>query len=126
MAIPLRHIDASSSRAQRRSRSIDSETSAILAYALGKHVEEDDQLSDIDSNFTRGDMEDDETFFKENDPLNSDYDTPPQKKVQSPESVALIDMPLYSPLTNSRNRGGSACISILLWELCCCSGLVRW
>lgn len=90
MAIPLRYIDGSSSKAQRRSRSIDSETSAILAYALGKHVEEDDQLSDLDSNFTRGDNEDEETFFKENDPLNSDYDTPPQKKVHSP-SVTCVD-----------------------------------
>ncbi len=126
MAIPLRHIDGSSSKAQRRSRSIDSETSAILAYALGKHVEEDDQLSDLDSNFTRGDNEDDETFFKENDPLNSDYDTPPQKKVHSPQSLALIDLPLYSPLTNFRNRGDSAYISFLLWEFCCYSGLARW
>ena len=82
MAIPLRNFDIPSSKRHRKTDSIDSETSAILAYALGKHVDiDDDQHSDLDSNFTRGDNEDEETFFKENDPLNSDYEIAPQKKV---------------------------------------------
>jgi hypothetical protein len=120
MAIPLRHIDGSGSKAQRRSKSIDSEMSARLAYALGKHVDLDDQLSDVDSAFTHSDNEDDEAFLKENDPLNSDYDTPPQQKVHCP-STPCVDShaTVCGPLTDCRNRGGSACISILLWGLCC-------
>jgi len=83
MAIPLRDID---SRLHRKSSSLDSETSAILAYALGKHVDthdddDDGDQSDLDSNFTRGENEDEEQFFKENDPLNSEYEVAPQKKV---------------------------------------------
>jgi len=98
MAIPLRDID---SRLHRKSSSLDSETSAILAYALGKHVDtnddDDGDLSDLDSNFTRGENEDEEQFFKENDPLNSEYDVAPQKKVvrrSLVKALVLAECPL--------------------------------
>ena len=119
MAIPLRDID---SRLHRKSSSLDSETSAILAYALGKHVDtndDGDDLSDLDSNFTRGENEDEEQFFKENDPLNSEYDVAPQKKVAvCPKSRRLSCLKcalLWEKGTDVRNHGGFGCIFIPRW-----------
>jgi hypothetical protein len=67
---------------------MDSEASAILSYALGKHVDNEDQESDIDSPRASsthleedGDDDDSDAFFKENDPLTSDYEPFPQKRV---------------------------------------------
>jgi hypothetical protein len=71
---------------------MDSETSAILSYALGKHVEDGDNdlSSDADTpraSSTRLEDEEAEDFFKENDPLTSDYDPFPRKKVPATFSV---------------------------------------
>jgi hypothetical protein len=76
MAIPLQPLK---NRPSESRDSMTSETSAILSYALGKHVDHDTS-SDSDHPCTSLD-EDDETFFKENDPLTAEYETFPQKKV---------------------------------------------
>jgi len=78
MAIPLRKLKSPDSDTRHDRDSIDSEASAILSYALGKHEDLDDQSeTDIDSprrsSFALED-EDTEAFLKENDPLEGDYE----------------------------------------------------
>jgi len=71
---------------------MDSEASAILSYALGKErpdndsqtSDDDDDENDIEVHTTPlSAQEDEEAFLKENDPLTSDYDLPPFKRVSS-------------------------------------------
>jgi len=78
MAIPLRKLKSPDSDGRHERDSMDSETSAILSYALGKHEDLEDQSeTDIDSprrsSFALED-EDTEAFLKENDPLEADYE----------------------------------------------------
>ena len=83
MAIPLRALAKMDLKSHESRQSIDSETSAILAYALGKHPDHDVE-SDIDSPHASSvdlDDEDAEAFFNENDPLTLDYEPFPQKRV---------------------------------------------
>jgi hypothetical protein len=77
MAIPLQPLQ---NRPSESRDSMTSETSAILSYALGKHIDNDNDTSS-DSDHAPTPLEDDETFFKENDPLTAEYETYPQKKV---------------------------------------------
>src|ERR1700686_2276630 len=84
MAIPLQSLP---NRPSNSRDSMTSETSAILSYALGKHVDNDDLSSDSDNPSTHA--SEDETFFKENDPLNSEYEPYPQKKVPLPIQLML-------------------------------------
>jgi hypothetical protein len=104
MDIPLQHLN-SSSRHHYPRESLDAETAAILSYALGNHVEDNDSLlsDDMDSISThhqeRNSTEEgeDETFLKEHDPLTSDdYEPFPQKKV--------IPSPHKFPFLICRNR----------------------
>ena len=91
MAIPLRKLPSldskSSSSSHHRHRphdSLDSETSAILSYALGKKEGLDIDDEDEDDESPRGSTtvdDDEDEFFKENDPLTSDYEPFPLKKV---------------------------------------------
>ena len=87
MAIPLRRLTSSDSESHPPRNSLDSETSAILSYALGKHVDNEDQTSEEDdsprASTSRLNYEDDDGFFKENDPLTSDYDPFRVKRVSS-------------------------------------------
>lgn len=86
MAIPLRQLNRPVHRPSNPRDSLDSETAAILSYALGTHVEDndssddDDGMDSISTHQERNSIEDreDETFLKEHDP---EYETFPQKKV---------------------------------------------
>jgi len=92
-AIPLVRMHSPSTNASdhMRSRSLDSETSAILSYALGKEVAEDAEENDTLSPRSSSALEDAEAaaFFKENDPLDLEYDYP-QRKVPSLTITRLI------------------------------------
>jgi len=94
MAIPLRVLSSSDSGSHRPRFSMDSEASAILSYALGKERPDNDSHSSDDDDDDDGDEndievhttrlsapDDEEAFLKENDPLTSDYDPPPFKRV---------------------------------------------
>ena len=76
MAIPLRAMRSLDENPHPPRSSMDSETSAILSYALGKHPQTQDTDSDDpdDSPRPSSEHEDSEDFFKENDPLTSDYE----------------------------------------------------
>ena len=108
MAIPLRLLASSDPDSHPPRASMDSEVSAILSYALGKHVDNDDKDSEIDSprvslsQLSDDDGNDSETFFKENDPLTSDYEPFPRKQVTyTPSLFFLLRLKL-----KIRNRGG--------------------
>jgi len=84
-AIPLVKMNStstsgSSSTARPRPDSLDSETSAILSYALGKEVPDDDDTMSPRSSTALEDAEAD-AFFNENDPLEAEYEYP-QRKVR--------------------------------------------
>jgi hypothetical protein len=87
MAIPLRKLTSLDSKPGAIRDSLDSQTSAILSYALGTHPDDNDTSDDDDDdhepNFheVSTPLDDDEEFFKENDPLTSDYEPFPQKRV---------------------------------------------
>lgn len=89
MAIPLRKLTSPDSKFHPQRPSLDSQTSAILSYALGNHPdkteisddEDEDNPNSTRASTTLDDEEDEEAFFKENDPLTSDYDPFPQKRV---------------------------------------------
>jgi hypothetical protein len=87
MAIPLRKLTSPDSKSGTIRDSLDSQTSAILSYALGTHPDNNDTSDDDDDdnepNFHDAStpLDDEEEFFKENDPLASDYDPFPQKRV---------------------------------------------
>jgi hypothetical protein len=85
MAIPLRSLRSLDENSQLPRSSMDSEASAILSYALGKHPHTADTDSDDpdDSPRPSSEHEDSEDFFKENDPLTSDYEPAlnPRKQV---------------------------------------------
>ena len=95
MAIPLRKLASSDTKSSSSSfhynqhpprDSIDSETSAILSYALGNKegLDTDDEADDSPrGSTTLGDDTEDE-FFRENDPLTSEYEPFPLKKVILP------------------------------------------
>ena len=86
MAIPLRSLKSLDQNSQPARPSMDSEASAILSYALGKHPHTSDTDSDLDdSPRPSSEHEDSEDFFKENDPLTSDYEPAlnPRKQVFS-------------------------------------------
>ena len=85
MAIPLRTLKSMDSNSHPPRSSLDSETSAILSYALGKHPESEDSDSEPDSPRRSSEQVDSEDFFKENDPLTSDYEPAfPRKQVLLP------------------------------------------
>jgi|SRR5215471_5654961 len=89
MDIPLRKLASpdskplSSSHRHHPHDSLDSETAAILSYALGNRkgldADDDDEADDSPRGSTTLDDDEDE-FFKENDPLTSDYEPFPLKK----------------------------------------------
>jgi len=87
MAIPLRALRSLDENSHPPRSSMDSETSAILSYALGKHPQTQDTDSDDpdDSPRPSSEHEDSEDFFKENDPLTSEYEPAlnPRKQVIS-------------------------------------------
>jgi hypothetical protein len=78
-----------------------SETSAILSYALGKHIHT--STESLPSNNTpsspsspTADDNDDEEFFKENDPLTADYEaqlsTPPPKSKSRKFRICILSV----------------------------------
>ena len=90
MAIPLRKLTSPDSKSSSSSHhhhprdSLDSETSAILSYALGNKEGLDSDNEDgadvsLRSSTTLDD--DGDEFLRENDPLTSDYEPFPLKKV---------------------------------------------
>jgi hypothetical protein len=87
MAIPLRQLNIPVHPPSNPRDSLDSDTAAILSYALGTHVEDNDSSDDdgMDSISTHHHQErnsieegEDETFLKEHDP---EYEPFPHKKV---------------------------------------------
>jgi hypothetical protein len=120
MAIPLRKLTSpdlkSSSSSHHHPRdSLDSETSAILSYALGKKEgldtdDEDDVDESARGSTTLDDDEDD--FFKENDPLTSDYEPFPLKKV-APVALELnLNLEIAEISNNLLLNFGSVFISL--------------
>jgi len=111
MAIPLRALD---SPEHRQRASIDSETSAILSFALGTQPEDDDfPVSSVGSSIRNS--EEEEEFLKEQDPLAEEYEpTYLQKKV----------IPVKERV-DERNHGGRGLYLLVLEELSCQFGLVR-
>jgi len=95
MAIPLRALSLPKAMPDRSRESMDSETSAILSYALGKHVDNDSQTSDNDdsprASSTHLDENDEEEFFKENDPLAMEYEPFPKKQVSFQPSTQSLN-----------------------------------
>jgi hypothetical protein len=102
MAIPLRLLASSDPDTRPPRASMDSEASAILSYALGKHADNEDQDSEIDSprassTYLSDGGDDSDAFFKENDPLTSDYEPFPRKQViPLPSLFSLLSMRLKS------------------------------
>ena len=95
MAIPLRKLSSADSKSSSSSShhhqhhprdSLDSETSAILSYALGNKegLDTDDEADDSPRGSTTLDDDNEDEFFRENDPLTSDYEPFPLKKVKPP------------------------------------------
>ena len=89
MAIPLRKLTSPRSKSSSSSHhhhpqdSLDSETSAILSYALGNREGLDTDDEDDDSPRGSTTLRREDEFFKEHDPLTSDYEPFPLKKVAS-------------------------------------------
>lgn len=112
MAIPLRALKALDPTPPPPRPSMDSEASAILSYALGKHPPtQDDADSDPDDDSPRPSSEQDsEEFFKENDPLTSDYEPAfPRKQVTPPSPWKHSD--------REKSRRFRICLILLLGVL---------
>jgi len=88
-AIPLRQMNPSSMSAlsscsRLRSQSIDSETSAILSYALGKEADDNEDDGSLSPRTSTGtDDAEAQAFFKENDPMNDEFNSFPQRKANN-------------------------------------------
>ena len=92
MAIPLRKLpspDSKSSSSSHRHHprdSLDSEISEIFSFSFGKKkgldFDDDEEAEDSPRGSTTLDDDEDE-FLKENDPLTSDYEPFPVRKVSS-------------------------------------------
>jgi hypothetical protein len=103
-AIPLVQMNSSSTSGSSATarpvrESLDSETSAILSYALGKEVPGDDDVMSPRSSMGVEDMEA-EAFFKDNDPMEAEYGLP-QRRV------------LFPLLELMRNRDGFEYVYLL-------------
>lgn len=89
MPIPLRQMTSFSmtglySSSHPRGESIDSETSAILSYALGKEADEDEDDDSLSPRTSTGiDDAEAEAFFKENDPMNAEFNSFTQRKANN-------------------------------------------
>jgi len=110
MAIPLRALKSLDPNSHPPRASMDSEASAILSYALGKYPQDEGDSGPEDDSPRPSSEQDSEDFFKENDPLTSDYE-PAFPRKQVPPSFSR------NVLTEEKSRRFRLCLILVFGAL---------